>query len=205
MLLKAGHLNLTYENGFLRYVKLAEHEIIRMIYFAVRDRDWNTIPGIISNEQIRQAENSFNIRYQVDVNKEEIQMQWQVQITGLPDSTIIFDLQGEVLHTFQRNRLGICVLHPVEGVAGEPCIIGHPDGSTIESYFPAYISPDQPFKDIRFMRWTMGEKHTFQLDFEGEVFETEDHRNWTDASYKTYCPPLNLPFPVEVQAGTHIH
>ncbi|MDO1448661.1 hypothetical protein Q0590_20460 [Rhodocytophaga aerolata] len=205
MLLKAGHFSLTYENGFLRYVKLAEHEVIRMIYFAVRDRDWNTIPGIISNEQISQTENSFSIRYQVDVNKEEIQMQWQVQITGLPDSTIIFDLQGDVLHTFQRNRLGICVLHPVEGVAGEPCIIGHPDGSITQSYFTSYISPYQPFKDIRFMRWTMGEKHTFQLDFEGEAFETEDHRNWTDASYKTYCTPLNLPFPVEVQAGTHIH
>jgi hypothetical protein len=204
MLLKAGHFNVTYEDGFLRYVKLAEQEVIRMIYFAVRDSDWNTIPGVISNEQILQAENSFSIRYQFEVNKKEIQMQWQVQITGLPDSTIIFDIQGEVLHTFLRNRVGICVLHPIEGVAGKPCLIGHPDGSSTELYFPSYISPYQPFKNIRFMQWTMGEKDTFQLDFEGDVFETEDHRNWTDASYKTYCTPLNLPFPVEVETGTQI-
>ncbi|HEX6971924.1 MAG TPA: hypothetical protein VF234_06875, partial [Limnochordia bacterium] len=39
---------------------------------------------------------------------------------------------------------------------------------------------------------------------EGDTFEMEDQRNWTDASYKTYCTPLRLPFPVEVRAGTVI-
>ncbi|MBI1878614.1 MAG: hypothetical protein HYR94_10375, partial [Chloroflexi bacterium] len=32
----------------------------------------------------------------------------------------------------------------------------------------------------------------------------EDQRNWIDASYKTYCTPLRLPFPVELRAGTKI-
>jgi len=32
----------------------------------------------------------------------------------------------------------------------------------------------------------------------------EDQRNWTDASFKTYCTPLGLPFPVEVKAGQRI-
>ena len=32
----------------------------------------------------------------------------------------------------------------------------------------------------------------------------EDQRNWTDDSYKTYCTPLRLPFPVEVAAGTRL-
>ncbi|HRZ89045.1 MAG TPA: hypothetical protein P5117_06120, partial [Spirochaetia bacterium] len=31
-----------------------------------------------------------------------------------------------------------------------------------------------------------------------------DQRNWTDASYKTYCTPLGLPFPVEVREGLRI-
>jgi len=29
----------------------------------------------------------------------------------------------------------------------------------------------------------------------GDVFETEDHRNWTDANFKTYGTPLRLLFP----------
>jgi len=42
-------------------------------------------------------------------------------------------------------------------------------------------------------RWT--------ISFEGDVFETEDQRNWTDASFKTYCPPLRLPYPRPFEAG----
>ncbi|MBR9999965.1 MAG: hypothetical protein KFF73_13390, partial [Cyclobacteriaceae bacterium] len=32
-----------------------------------------------------------------------------------------------------------------------------------------------------------------------------DQRNWTDASYKTYCTPLGIPFPVVIEAGDRIH
>jgi hypothetical protein len=36
---------------------------------------------------------------------------------------------------------------------------------------------------------------------EGDTFETEDHRNWTDASFKTYVRPLALPWPYTLKAG----
>jgi len=36
----------------------------------------------------------------------------------------------------------------------------------------------------------------------GDSFEMEDHRNWTDASYKTYVRPLALPWPYVIPAGT---
>ncbi|HCK09781.1 MAG TPA: hypothetical protein DHW45_07880, partial [Candidatus Latescibacteria bacterium] len=45
---------------------------------------------------------------------------------------------------------------------------------------------------------------TAEVRFEGDVFEMEDQRNWTDASYKTYCTPLANPYPVDVAAGTKI-
>ncbi|HLZ08231.1 MAG TPA: hypothetical protein VKT80_06580, partial [Chloroflexota bacterium] len=37
-----------------------------------------------------------------------------------------------------------------------------------------------------------------------DVFEMEDQRNWTDASFKTYSTPLRLPIPVEITVGTKI-
>src|SRR5680860_1556216 len=40
-----------------------------------------------------------------------------------------------------------------------------------------------------------------KLSFEGDIFETEDQRNWTDASFKTYSTPLSNPFPVLIKAG----
>ena len=39
------------------------------------------------------------------------------------------------------------------------------------------------------------------IGFVGEVFEIEDQRNWTDASYKTYCRPLARPFPYRIEPG----
>jgi hypothetical protein len=31
---------------------------------------------------------------------------------------------------------------------------------------------------------------------EGDAWEMEDHRNWLDASFKTYVRPLALPYPM---------
>ncbi|HEY9214419.1 MAG TPA: hypothetical protein VIQ29_16430 [Ancylobacter sp.] len=36
---------------------------------------------------------------------------------------------------------------------------------------------------------------------EGDAFEMEDQRNWSDASYKTYVRPLALPWPYTLPAG----
>ena len=35
----------------------------------------------------------------------------------------------------------------------------------------------------------------------GDVFEMEDQRNWSDASYKTYVRPLSLPWPYVMEQG----
>src|SRR5258707_15141553 len=43
-----------------------------------------------------------------------------------------------------------------------------------------------------------------EVRFEGDIFEMEDQRNWTDASYKTYCTPLGLPFPAKVEKGARV-
>ena len=42
------------------------------------------------------------------------------------------------------------------------------------------------------------------FNFEGDFFEMEDQRNWTDASFKTYCTPLSLGFPHQARAGSRI-
>ena len=44
-------------------------------------------------------------------------------------------------------------------------------------------------------------RHEVRLDFEGELFEMEDQRNWTDASFKTYSTPTSLPWPSRLDAG----
>ncbi len=54
------------------------------------------------------------------------------------------------------------------------------------------------------MRWQTTTGHDLQLTFSGDVFETEDQRNWSDTSYKTYCTPQERPKPAFVEAGTEL-
>ena len=42
------------------------------------------------------------------------------------------------------------------------------------------------------------------LEFEGDLWETEDHRNWTDANFKTYSTPIALGPPAPLQAGQQL-
>ncbi|MDQ3843907.1 MAG: hypothetical protein M3342_07815, partial [Bacteroidota bacterium] len=64
--------------------------------------------------------------------------------------------------------------------------------------------PHQPFKDIQQLRWEIDNQASGILIVEGDIFETEDQRNWTDSSYKTYSTPLALPHPVLVKRGDSI-
>ncbi len=39
---------------------------------------------------------------------------------------------------------------------------------------------------------------------EGDSWETEDHRNWLDASFKTYVRPMRLPYPYTLKGGERV-
>lgn len=212
--LRAGPLSLVYEAGDLRYIRLGEHEILRRVYVALRDRNWGTVTPAISNVQMDVADDSFRITYDVENKQDEIDFVWQGTITGDNRGTVTFQMDGTARSTFLRNRLGFCVLHPMD-CAGIDCRIEHTDGSVDESVFPVQIArqliidgqvkPVQPFNEMQAMAYEIAPGLLAEIRFAGDIFEMEDQRNWTDASYKTYCTPLRLPFPVEVKAGTEIH
>jgi len=202
--LSAGSLSMIYENGAIRYVKAGGYELIRMIYPAVRDSEWLTINPVISDESVESGTDSFFIKYRAHYDSGGIDFIADIIIEGKSDRTVICTLEGEALNTFEKNRIGFCVLHPIEGCAGNNCIIEHFDGTTEQSFFPEDISPHQVFRDIRSMKWITN-KLTCSIFFEGDIFETEDQRNWTDASFKTYSTPLSDPYPVTVEKGTRIH
>ncbi|AKD55778.1 hypothetical protein [Spirosoma radiotolerans] len=202
--LQAGPIGAQYENGFLRYLNQGDAEIIRMIYFAIRDHNWLTAALTITNEVIDKHADAFRIQYDWHTSDPVIQIAGHVDILGDQHGVITVDFYGKALVTFQRNRIGLCVLHPIEGVLGQPAELTAPDGTVTDAHFPTTISPHQPFLNLRTMRWQPASGTVWQLDFSGDVFETEDQRNWTDASFKTYSTPLTRPFPVTVQAGDEV-
>jgi D-apionolactonase len=203
IVLKAGCLSMIYENGSLRNISDGRNELIRMIYSAVRDPHWLTVNPEITGEIIEVLSDSFSIEYKCIYKAGAISFSALYKIEGRADNTISFSMEGKALGAFEKNRIGFCLLHPVEGCAGEECIITHSSGDDETMQFPLFITPHQPFRDIKSMRWKINSTVCL-ADFYGDVFETEDQRNWTDASFKTYCTPLEQPFPVKIAKGTMI-
>lgn len=199
----AGKLSLNFEEGNIRNISVGNTGILRMIYIAVRDKEWVTVKPVIKGELMLWNPESVFIKFEAHFRSDEINFRADISIYGKSDNKLIFTFEGEALNTFKKNRIGLCVLHPVEECAGKSCIIEHTDGTTEHSFFPEEISPQQVFRNIKSMRW-MTRGLTCRLDFEGDIFETEDQRNWSDASFKTYSTPLSLPFPVQVEKGTVI-
>jgi D-apionolactonase len=202
--LRAGCLSMIYENGNLRHISSGGAEIIRMIYSAVRDKDWLTINPQITEEEIEVQKNSFKIRYKCNYQSGEINFSAVYHIEGRHDNSLIFMFEGKALDTFEKNRIGFCVLHPIEGSAGKECIIQHSNSRFENIKFPNLVDPDQPVLDITGMKW-INNGLTCILDFYGDVFETEDQRNWTDASFKTYCTPLEKPIPATLIKGEGVN
>lgn len=203
--LRAGPVQMKFDadNVFLRYIRVGPHEVLRGINAPIRDQNWATIAPQVSNLRIADQGDSFQVTFDVACREADIDFRWHGSITGSPDGSIEFTFDGRAHSTFMRNRIGFCILHG-PSAAGKPWELQTADGKVVEGSFPTFISPHQPAKNLRAITHTVAPGIRARVKFEGEVFEMEDQRNWTDASFKTYCTPLELPYPVEVPKGTSI-
>ena len=203
LFLRAGPLRMVLEAGTLRYLTVGEHEILRGIYAAVRDENWGTVPGVLRDVEVDDQGDAFEVRFTSEHVTDTVHFVWRGHITGESTGRVRFSFDSEAKTTFERNRIGFCVLHPMS-CAGAPCEVEHTDGRVTEARFPVAISPHQPFENVRAIRHEVKEGLWAEVQMEGDTFEMEDQRNWTDASFKTYCTPLANPFPVRVEKGTKI-
>lgn len=204
--LRAGPLALIYEQGDLRSIKLGEHEILRRIYVAVRDRNWGKVAPVFSNLQIQTEPERFSVRYDVENRANEIDFAWHGEIRGEADGMLTFTMEGAARSTFYKNRIGFCILHPA-GLSGQAAEVEHMDGVHEQTKFAVDICANQPvhpFDNLRAIRHEVMSGVWAEVAFSGDIFEMEDQRLWTDASYKTYCTPLSLPYPVEIQAWDRV-
>jgi len=200
--LRAGPLSAVLEGGDLRYVSAGGVELVRRLYMAVRNRNWDTIEPNYTSFDVDDRGESFTVRFTAEHVKGEVDFAWTGVIAGTREGVIRFEMNGEPRRPFYRNRIGFCVLHPMS-LAGMPATVTTPEGQ-VEGQFSVRISPHQPFLDMVSIEHPAGPTSRCRIEFEGDLFETEDQRNWTDASYKTYSTPLRLPYPVLVEPGTPI-
>ncbi len=203
VVLKAGPLTAELVAGNLRAIRYEGQEVLRAIAYVVRNADWGTYTPEITDCVIRKDRKSFTVTYRARcVSADSSQMlNYQARIAGDAKGKLAFEVLAEPLTPFRTARCGFAVLHPIAEVAGQPAVVEHVDGSREEAVFPELISPAQPFKDIRAIHHQVTPSITARCCMNGDVFEMEDQRNWSDASYKTYVRPLSLPWPYVMEQG----
>ncbi len=200
--LRAGPLTILFEpqTAFLRHIRLGDHEVLRAIYAAVRDHNWSTVLPQVGIREQEVKSDSFRIAFDVTCRSGHIDYLWRGIVTGDTTGRVQFSFDGESRSEFQRNRIGICVLHPIAECSGKPVTVQHTDGTAEQGSFPREISPHQPFFDVQSVSCEVANTGiTAKTEFSGEVFEMEDQRNWSDASFKTYCTPQSRPKPQAVK------
>ena len=199
--LVAGPLTLEYSEGSLWNISNGSEEVIRRIYLVFQDINWTSRPFVIKDEIWEVSDRSFSAKIKAQGSHDAKDLSVDLEITGSESGEITYGFSASTSVSFMRNRLGLCLLHPVAGLAGRDCELTKADGAIEKSKFPDAISPDQPFLNLSGISHQLRSGQVATVTFEGEIFESEDHRNWSDASYKTYCTPISLPFPAQVSPG----
>ena len=199
--LTAGPLTAELENGQLRYVAFKGVEALRGIAFLVRDQNWGTYTPQIDSMWVKEEAGSFTVEYRAVCADANQRLQYAARIIGSNDGGLVFDAVATPETDFVTNRAGFVVLHPA-WLAGQKLKVTHVDDREEETRFPERISPSQPVFDIRALSHEVAPGLWATCRMEGDTFEMEDQRNWTDASYKTYVRPLALPWGYTLAKGS---
>lgn len=200
--IESGPWRLQLRGDELADIEYRGHPVLRAIRPVVRDHDWRTLTPAVESLTNDDVGGTFTLRLAIRFIGfgVEYRAELAVRLSG-DDLTVTFD--GSAPNDFRSNRIGLVVLHRPDD-AGRRVTVSAPDQTRTESAFPTDISPHQPFLNIAEVAWDR-DGTAFGLEFSGDIFETEDQRNWTDASFKTYSTPLSRPFPVTVHAGDRVH
>lgn len=189
-------LYLDADGAFLRAIAFRGEELFRGIGFVVRDQHWGT-HRLEATPQIAETAEAITVSVAGHLETDDGPLDWRLVWTITP-AGLSAAMRCTSETGFMTTRTGFVVLHSVPAACGQAITVTHADGVSDESRFPILVSPHQPFFDIAGMDYTTAAGHRLGLRFTGETYETEDQRNWTDASYKTYSRPLSKPFPYRI-------
>ncbi len=210
--LRAGPLVMQLDGGDLRYVRAGAVELVRRIYVAVRDLAWNTLPSVLANVRVAEEADAFTVEFDCLNRAKEIDFAWHGTIVGTSDGTITYTMDGAAQSHFRYAKIGICIHHPIRECVGRP-YAGHTPAGPVSGHLPRTIGPqvhlddgtDRPlFPPVDRLEIDLAEGRAVQFTFEGSLFEMEDQRNWTDASFKTASTPAYLGYVHDAVPGKSI-
>ena len=209
--LRAGPVSLLLDGIDLRYLRVGDTELVRRVYTAVRDVDWDTVPCEISGFRVDERTSGFEVEFDARHVRGDIDFEWHGTISGDESGRVEYLFDGRARGVCPYNRIGICVHHPWRETKGASFRARTPEGE-IEGVFPDLIG-EQRFEDGAYhalfpafdrLEVDLASGGRLLLELEGDLWEMEDHRNWTDANFKTYSTPIGLGRPAPLEVGEEL-
>lgn len=200
--LRSGGLAGSLVGQDLRRLQWDGEEVLNRLYFAVRDRTWATLPGDAQVTLHDEDALEWTARYRIGTGTLLVRASLQLH----PDS-LACTMSATAEQRVEYNRIGWCLLLPLS-FADAPAAFVDPLGATHPTRLPRLVAPQPlgpagpepaigPFRQFSFQ----GVRAGYRIAASGELFELEDQRNWTDASFKIYSTPLATPRPLTLEAG----
>jgi D-apionolactonase len=202
--LTAGGFSFLLERGQVREFCRNGVELIRGIAFVIRSGGWDTPALQLEDLEVGTVADRVSVRYRGTVASGDATLDISAGIDLDRGGHLRFAGVAKARGDFETNRAGFVVLYPLRTAAGAPLAVEHTDGTVGQTQLPRLVSPGQPALDIRSLRHEPLPGVMLTCRFEGDVFEMEDHRNWTDASFKVYSRPLAWPRPYVIASGSEV-
>lgn len=190
----------------LRHVAVDGREVAVRLYFAVRDDRWRTVPLEVMTREVATTADGFTLTVGGRTAWVSHPLEFELAYRAEADRVeAVFT--GRARGAFRFNRIGFCLLQPIPALAGRALELRGASGTSADRY-PEEIAPQvyvggdpQPLYDRSFAGLTseLADGTRLEAVFEGDEFEIEDQRNWSDASYKIYGTPLRLGFPFDAE------
>lgn len=199
--LRAGALSATLADAVLRDVRVAGRPALAALYVTVRDAGWRTAPAEILAERTVPTPGGSRTELDVRHRLDDVDFRWH-GVVDISAGGLSFTMDGVAVSGFDANRIGFCLLHP-QAVRGRALRAGGPGGEHTGA-FPEQVSPHQVLLGLDRMAYDVGGGAELAIRMSGDLFEIEDHRNWSDPGWKTYCTPLSAPRPVRRSAGDRV-
>ncbi len=209
--LRAGPVTLLLDGRDPRNVRFGGITIVDRVYVAVRDRNWRTVAGEPERIDVEERDGGFTVRFDCTHRQHDLDVTWHGEIVGTSDGGVSFSMDARWDSDATYKLIGFNTHHGMHEYVGRPY---HGDGPAgpVAGAFPVSIYPQliaegtevPVFPPVATFTVAFTDQVQVRFDFEGDPFEVEDQRNWTDASFKaqSYTPRRSGFY--QANAGDHV-
>lgn len=190
-------------------IRLAGREVVRRVGVRVRDREWDTVPPAVraASGSDPRGTQQFEVQH---AGGSAVDFSWSGRVEADGDA-IVFEMDGRAAAAMEYNRIGLVVLHPPLVTSGR-AFHANTNSGPITGDLPSLIGPQRRIDGVPQPLFAAFDRLHVEIDadlslvfeFDGDWFEMEDQRNWSDGSFKTYSTPVALPVPRRLAAGERL-